>query len=77
MALSLEPLDRKAGGDRKCAFKKLQDKLDPQDQKVLQSWVDEKVAPYRIFMGLKADGHTIARQTVYEHAKGWCICGSK
>jgi len=74
MALSLDvPVVKK---EKICSLQKLRNKLDVDDQAILDSWIDGKVTPYRIYMALKRDGHAIGRQVVYEHMNGCCICGS-
>jgi hypothetical protein len=74
MPLTLEgPVVKK---DRICSLQKLRNKLDTEDQSILDSWIENKVTPYRVFMALKRDGHAIGRQVVYEHLNGCCICGS-
>ncbi|CAB4194605.1 hypothetical protein UFOVP1264_60 [uncultured Caudovirales phage] len=75
MALTLEP--KKPPVEKKCALAKLRDSLNEDDQAILDKWLEDKVVPYRIFMALRQEGHTIGRQTVYEHSKGWCCCGPK
>lgn len=75
MALKLEQPKRRIGV---CSFQKLRDNLDASDQPILDEWIENQVSPYAIYKALKADGHAIGRQTVYEHMNEWCICnGSK
>ena len=74
MALQLEEPEKKV---KTCSFKRLHDSLDEDDIKTLTSWLDSKISAYKIFQALKRDGHSIGRQTVYEHVNGWCICGSQ
>ena len=60
--------------ERMCSMQKLRNKLDAEDQSILDSWIENKVTPYKVFMALKRDGHAIGRQVVYEHLNGCCIC---
>jgi hypothetical protein len=62
---------------RKCSLAKLTDRLDEVDQETLSKWLESNISSYQIFLALKADGHRIGKQTVYEHRIGYCICGSE
>jgi len=62
---------------RKCSLAKLTDRLDEADQETLTKWFNSDISSYQIFLALKADGHRIGKQTVYEHRIGYCICGSE
>jgi len=73
MALRLDEPVKKI---KMCSFQRLYDNLDASDQHILNGWIEVHVTPYKIFQALKRDGHSIGRQTVYEHLNGWCICGS-
>ena len=75
VALKLD--DALADEYRSCSFKKLRDSLPDEDQAVIDTWLDKKVIPYRVFSALKKEGYKIGKQVVYEHMNGWCICGSK
>ena len=73
MALQLEEPIKKS---KSCSFKRLYDSLPEDDHKTLTTWLETQITPYKIFQALKREGYSIGRQTVYEHANGWCICGS-
>jgi len=72
MALTLDaPAVKK---ERICSLQKLRNNLEAEDQSILDSWIENKVTPYKVFMALKRDGHAIGRQVVYEHMSECCIC---
>lgn len=73
MALTLETTNKSAKPKR-CSLMVLRDNLPAEDQPILDSWIENNETPYKIFRALKQDGHSIGRQTVYEHMNGWCIC---
>lgn len=60
-----------------CGIAKVQATLDPADLKALDGYLADRdgITSAVIYRALRAEGHTVGKNTIERHRKGECHCG--